>query len=143
MAKRYIRINFQNSPSTVTPLNATNLNKIDKGIDDLDNAIEAINDNLATVITMTSGVGTITGGYIKSGKVIAVSAMAVTNAQQNAGAVIASGISPSLFEISGLLCKDGGSGANIEVYIYNGDIITKNILPIGTYVITGGYISAV
>ena len=50
MAKRYIRINFQNSPSTATPLSATNLNKMDKGIDDLDNAIEAINDNLTTHI---------------------------------------------------------------------------------------------
>ncbi|MDF2908245.1 MAG: hypothetical protein K0R34_3566 [Herbinix sp.] len=38
--KRYIRLNFQNSPSTATPLNTTNLNKIDKGIDDCDNAIE-------------------------------------------------------------------------------------------------------
>ena len=40
MAKRYIRINFQNSPSTTTPLNNVNLNKIDKGIDDCENAIE-------------------------------------------------------------------------------------------------------
>jgi hypothetical protein len=38
--KRYIRLNFQNSPSTATPLNAVNLNKMDKGIDDCDNAIE-------------------------------------------------------------------------------------------------------
>lgn len=40
MAKRYIRLNFQNSPSTATPLNMTNINKMDKGIDDCDNAIE-------------------------------------------------------------------------------------------------------
>ncbi len=40
MAKRYIRINFQNTPSTATPLSAEILNKMDKGIDDLDNAIE-------------------------------------------------------------------------------------------------------
>ncbi len=40
MAKRYIRINWQQSPSTATPRNATNLNIMDKGIDDLDNAVE-------------------------------------------------------------------------------------------------------
>ena len=42
MAKRYARLNWQNTPSVATPMNATNLNKMDKGIDDLDNAIEAI-----------------------------------------------------------------------------------------------------
>jgi len=46
MAKRYARVNWQNSPSTTTPLNADNLNKMDKGIDDLDNAIEELNNNL-------------------------------------------------------------------------------------------------
>ncbi len=44
MAKRYIKINFQNAPSTATPLNATTLNKMDKGIDDCDNAIEELYD---------------------------------------------------------------------------------------------------
>jgi hypothetical protein len=39
MAKRYIRINYQDSPSTATPLNAANLNKMDKGIKDCDDAI--------------------------------------------------------------------------------------------------------
>jgi hypothetical protein len=37
--KAYSRINFQNAPSTATPLNATNLNKIDKAINDLDDRI--------------------------------------------------------------------------------------------------------
>ena len=41
MAKVYNRINFLNS--ITTPLGATNMNKMDKGIDDLDNKIEAIN----------------------------------------------------------------------------------------------------
>ena len=40
MAKRYIRINWQNKPSTATPLSAEFLNKMDKGIDDCDTAIE-------------------------------------------------------------------------------------------------------
>jgi len=40
MVKRYARVNYQNKPSTATPVNATNLNKMDKGIDDIDNAVE-------------------------------------------------------------------------------------------------------
>lgn len=39
MSKVYERINFQNAPSTATPLNETNLNKMDKAIDDLDNKV--------------------------------------------------------------------------------------------------------
>ena len=60
MAKRYARLNWQNAPSVATPINAVNLNILDKGIDDLDNAIEAqatqiqmINDNLTGLTTLT------------------------------------------------------------------------------------------
>lgn len=78
MAKRYARVNWQNSPSTTTPLNADNLNKMDKGIDDLDNAIEELNNNLAIqsgswtpAIIGTSGTPTYTtqlGRYYRIGK---------------------------------------------------------------------------
>ncbi len=54
MAKRYTRLNFINAPSTATPLNATNLNKIDKGVDDCDNAIEDLYStkiNTADIVT--------------------------------------------------------------------------------------------
>lgn len=40
MAKRYVRLNWQNAPNTATPLNAENLNIMDKGIDDIDTALE-------------------------------------------------------------------------------------------------------
>lgn len=39
MAKRYTRINWQDKPSTATPISAKNLNKMDKGIKDCDDAI--------------------------------------------------------------------------------------------------------
>lgn len=51
MAKRYIRINWQNAPSVATPRNAENLNIMDKGIDDLDLYkidTDAIANNLVT-----------------------------------------------------------------------------------------------
>ena len=47
MAKRYTRVNWQNSPSTVTPISAENLNKMDKGIDDVDSALE---DHISSII---------------------------------------------------------------------------------------------
>lgn len=65
MAKRYTRINYQDSPSTATPLSAANLNKMDKGIDDLDNAIEALSDNLAVIIPVTFVPG-VTGFCVKN-----------------------------------------------------------------------------
>jgi len=39
MAYRYNRINWQNKPNTATPISAANLNKMDKGIKDCDDAI--------------------------------------------------------------------------------------------------------
>lgn len=56
MAKRYARVNWQDYPSVATPRNAANLNKMDKGIDDCDNAIEAINGILPHLF----GIGTYT-----------------------------------------------------------------------------------
>lgn len=50
MAKRYIRINngqgWINRPSVATPINDVNLNHMDIGIDDLDNAIEDLYNKL-------------------------------------------------------------------------------------------------
>ena len=42
MAKLYSRINWVNAPLTTTPVGATLLNKMDKGINDLDNKVEEI-----------------------------------------------------------------------------------------------------
>ena len=46
MKKIYSRINFLNRPSKKTPLNAANLNKMDKAIDDLDNRVVDVNGQL-------------------------------------------------------------------------------------------------
>lgn len=40
MAKKYARLNWQNAPSVATPINSTNLNKMDKGIDDIDTDLD-------------------------------------------------------------------------------------------------------
>lgn len=50
MAKRYLRINWQNKPNTATPINAENLNKMDKGIDDIDNALETLLNSITDQI---------------------------------------------------------------------------------------------
>ncbi len=50
MAKRYARLNWKDYPSTNTPRNATNFNVMDKGIDDIDNAIEAVQDQIDELV---------------------------------------------------------------------------------------------
>jgi len=47
--KAYTRVNFENYPSTNTPLNETNLNKLDKGIDDLDDLLVTARNNIKTL----------------------------------------------------------------------------------------------
>ena len=52
MAKRYIKIGWENKPSVKTPVNMANLGRMDKGIDDCDNAIEEIyNKRVNNVVT--------------------------------------------------------------------------------------------
>lgn len=50
MAKRYNRRNWVDAPSTNTPRNAHNLNWMDKGIDDLDNAIEDVQGQINQLV---------------------------------------------------------------------------------------------
>lgn len=47
MAKRYTRVDWKDKPNVATPISAANLNKMDKGIDDIDNAVEDIRSQLA------------------------------------------------------------------------------------------------
>lgn len=47
MAKLYSRINWVDYPSVTTPMNATNLNKMDKGIDDLDTKVNSLDTSKA------------------------------------------------------------------------------------------------
>lgn len=42
----YERIDWQNTPSVATPINAENLNKMDKAIDDIDNALDALESSV-------------------------------------------------------------------------------------------------
>ena len=53
MAKRYARLNWN---STTTYVSAENLNRMDKGIDDCDNAIEALNNNFGNYISKSASV---------------------------------------------------------------------------------------
>lgn len=46
MAKRYARLNWQNKPSAATPIDATNLKKMDKGIDDIDTALNNLENSI-------------------------------------------------------------------------------------------------
>ena len=65
----YSRISFENFPNITTPLNATTLNKLDKGIYDLDQGIGAKSDAsavsgetiFAKIGTLYSSINTLSG----------------------------------------------------------------------------------
>ena len=48
MNKAYSRINWENYPSDETPINESNLNKIDSATDTLDNRIISLDNTKAT-----------------------------------------------------------------------------------------------
>lgn len=50
MNKAFPNFQWENSPSTNTPLNQTNLNKINNGLNEVDNRVIALNDALSTEV---------------------------------------------------------------------------------------------
>lgn len=50
----YTRVNWQDSPSTTTPISAANLNTMDAGIKDLDTALTTTSESLTQSITTLS-----------------------------------------------------------------------------------------
>lgn len=85
MNKVYTRINWENEPSVETPLNAKNLNNMDKGIDDLDNKLientEDINGWLNRAVSILNK-DTLTENYYvdgNSGTVISNSSFSLSD----------------------------------------------------------------
>lgn len=54
MAKLYERVNWEDLPSKNTPINAENLNKMDKAIDDLDDKIVELESDMEEVFQSVS-----------------------------------------------------------------------------------------
>ena len=59
MDKAYTRVNFENLPSHQTPLSATNLNIMDKGIDDIDDRVIELNTNIESLDKSDVGLGNV------------------------------------------------------------------------------------
>lgn len=55
MNKAYSRINFENLPSHATPLSATNLNIMDKALDDIDDRVVELHDDLTMLDLQLTG----------------------------------------------------------------------------------------
>lgn len=55
MNKAYQRINWQNKPATATPTGATNFNKMDKAIDDIDNRVVEMNGSIESMQVAING----------------------------------------------------------------------------------------
>ena len=60
MQKTYTRINWENYPSENTPLNESNLNRVDYAVDEIDDRVIALDTDKATVTTVASLVKDIT-----------------------------------------------------------------------------------
>lgn len=142
MAKRYARINYVNSPATTTPLNATNLNKMDKGIDDCDNAIEALNDNLVLVlgnINLASGISMVASRTTlrKSGKAVYLSFvvyktnLTVFNGRTTLFIIADTALRPDVIVqgiINGSASRDGILNRNASIYITPDGTVTLDPL---------------
>lgn len=152
MAKRYTRINWQNSPNVATPLSAENLNKMDKGIDDCDNAIEVLTNQIATLNNnLATQYGTLMPGdfdlsnpspsynYVKKvGKVVQLGINVTVNftgsvATQKTICTIPTGFRPSrnIYTLGKAVVN--GNVTAIYVYIYVSGTVNVT-LPAGTVV---------
>ena len=60
MQKVYNRINWENYPSENTPLNESNLNRVDYAVDEIDDRVIALDTEKAEVTTVASLVKDIT-----------------------------------------------------------------------------------
>lgn len=82
----YERVNWENSPSTATPLNATNLNKMDAGIANLDEGVAALNAKFGGdgILDISKGGTGNSEGYIQTGyKALSVRGTKVTIEGEN------------------------------------------------------------
>ena len=75
MAKRYVRLNWQNKPSIATPISAINLNIMDKGIDDLD--LSKVDTDAIVNNGVTTVAGTVLDG--RMGKTLTDGLTAINN----------------------------------------------------------------
>ena len=64
MSVDYSRVNWQQAPSTSTPINATNLNKMDKGIAD---AVNQANANETAINKLNSDLNAMRPNYVRVG----------------------------------------------------------------------------
>ena len=86
----YTRVNWENLPSTNTPVNATNLNKMDKGIKDLDTKINPSNWTEATLNSTTMSQGGVY--YVRIGNLIVIDLEdLIASRNLSSGSVIATG----------------------------------------------------
>lgn len=125
----YTRVNWQDSPSTATPISASNLNKMDKGIKDLE-------DSLATVAT--------TGDYddlIDTPNLSTVATSGsyndLTNKPQehlvNIGTSVDSSYNTNLIKSKNLfdgILEQGGYGVNGEKISNNDNYRNANKVPV-------------
>jgi hypothetical protein len=106
-------------------------------------SLQTLNDNLALVKSVASIYGTVTGGYIKSGRLVIVSIRIVLTSDVGALYLLFSGLPHALVNVSGLEGRNETNGTAYNMHVTNdGFISTLSALTSEQiYTITGAYIT--
>ena len=78
MSVNYTRINWEDSPSTQTPLNAENLNAMDSAIDELASAVNNLDGVTDDIEELQTDVGAIKNDFAELGLSVVNGALNIT-----------------------------------------------------------------
>lgn len=105
------------------------------------NPILELQQSQYQVIPVSSTRGNLTGGYVKNGNIVNVTIKLNTTVIADTYVFMVDGLPKALFDGVGFIGKNVSTGNSVEFNYYDTHIANVNVLPIGTYIISGSYIS--
>lgn len=105
------------------------------------NPISETQQSQSQIIPVSSTRGTTIGGYVKNGNIVNVMVKLNTTVVASPYVFMVDGLPKALFDGVGFVGKDVSTGMSVEFNYYDTHIANVNSLPIGTYIISGSYIS--
>ena len=119
MNKAYERINFQNEPSTATPLSATNLNKMDLGLDTIDDRVVTLDSEKSSVVANPQGTATGTLSKVEiDGDIYSISGGGGGGSEVEWTQLVSTGTKIAEIEIDGtttdVYAPSGGGGGLVD-----------------------------
>ena len=120
----YTRVNWENLPSTNTPVNATNLNKMDAGIKDLDNGQTSLQTQINN---LPKNVKQIWGTSISFEMQPGQNALAMIN-ETDCLMIWMSGVGMSFTRLSGSAAQVTSSGNTVTINFASNINFTGNVI---------------